>query len=159
MSAVSGKMAPVQDRSAEEGKGDGLDAALTRIGDRWSLLVVGALLGGPLRFNELQESLEGIATNVLSQRLKHLEGLGLVVASPYSERPPRFSYGLTASGRELAGAVLLLTRWGAEQAGVGGDGPAHAECGTPLEARWYCPTCARVLGDEEVGDGSEAGFI
>lgn len=130
-------------------RSDGLDAALARIGDRWSLLVVGSLLGGPLRFNDLQESLEGIATNVLSQRLRHLEGLGLVVATPYSRRPPRFTYGLTGDGRELAGAVRLLAQWGADQAGVAGDRPVHADCGTALEARWYCPTCARVLTDEE----------
>jgi len=135
---------------------EGLDAALARIGDRWSLLVVGALLAGPRRFNELQEGLDGIATNVLSQRLKHLERLGLVVATPYSERPPRYSYGLTASGSELAGAVRLLTQWGAQQAGVAAEGPIHAECGTPIEARWYCPTCSRVLTDEERDD---PGFI
>ena len=134
----------------------GLDAALTRIGDRWSLLVVNALLGGPLRFNQLQETLGGIATNVLSQRLKSLEQLGVVVATPYSERPPRYAYGLTAPGQELAGAVRLLTRWGADQAGELAEGPVHLECGTPLEARWYCPTCSRMLADDERED---PGFI
>jgi DNA-binding HxlR family transcriptional regulator len=134
-----------------QAQSDGLDAALARIGDRWSLLVVESLLTGPLRFNELQEALEGIATNVLSQRLKHLEGLGLVVATPYSRRPPRFSYGLTGAGRELAGAVRLLAQWGADRTGGTADRPTHAECGTALEARWYCPTCARVLTDEEPG--------
>lgn len=130
----------------------GLDAALTRIGDRWSLLVVGTLLGGALRFNQLQEAVGAIATNVLSQRLKHLESLGLVVATPYSHRPPRYAYGLTASGVELADVVRLLTKWGADQAGSPGEGPVHEECGTPLEAHWYCPTCARVLTDEELED-------
>jgi DNA-binding HxlR family transcriptional regulator len=144
-------MANVQDELTA-----GLDAALARIGDRWSLLVVGALLGGPLRFNQLQEALGGIATNVLSQRLKSLEGLGLIVATPYSHRPPRYAYGLTAPGEELAGAVRLLTKWGAEQAGGLDDGPVHAECGTPLEAHWYCPTCSRVLTDEELED---PGFV
>ncbi len=140
----------------QERPDDGLDAALTRIGDRWSLLVVSALLGGAMRFNELQESLGAIASNVLAQRLRHLEGLGLVVATPYSSRPPRYSYGLTVSGRDLAGAVRLLARWGAEQAGTPVDGPVHDECGTALEAHWYCPTCARTVTDEELG---EPGFI
>lgn len=140
----------------QEHLSDGLDAALSRIGDRWSLLVVGALLGGPLRFTELQETLDGIATNILSQRLKNLERLGVVVATPYQQRPARYSYGLTVAGEELAGAVRLLTKWGSEQAGTPTDGLLHAACGTALEAQWYCPTCARPLADEEVTD---IGFV
>ena len=80
-----------------------LDAALARVGDRWSLLVVEALLGGPQRFNDLLAAVPGVATNVLSQRLKRLESESVVIARPYSERPPRFSYELTAAGTELAG--------------------------------------------------------
>ncbi len=144
-------MVRVQERTA-----DGLDEALARIGDRWSLLIVRALLGGSMRFNELQESLGAIATNVLTQRLRQLGDLGLVVATPYSTRPPRFSYGLTASGHDLAGAVRLLARWGAEQAGTQAEGPVHGECGSALDAHWYCSTCARTVDDEELG---EPGFI
>src|SRR4051812_27477029 len=80
-----------------------LEWAAVRVGDRWTLLIVHALLGGPLRFGELGERLPGIATNVLSQRLKRLEGDGLVISNAYSARPPRFSYELTQAGRELAG--------------------------------------------------------
>ncbi len=50
-----------------------LAAALERVGDRWSLLVVDALLGGPRRYGDLQEGLPGIATNLLADRLRHLE--------------------------------------------------------------------------------------
>ena len=136
----------------QAGSGEGLEAALTRIGDRWSLLVVSALFGGPLRFNQLQEALGGIATNVLSQRLRNLEGLGVVVATPYSSRPLRYAYDLTASGHELAGAVRMLTEWGAARSGGTTGAPLHGECGTPLEARWYCPTCSRTVGDDEPDD-------
>jgi DNA-binding HxlR family transcriptional regulator len=73
--------------------------ALERVGDRWTLLVVAALLDGPRRFNELQEELDGIAPNVLSARLKALTEQALVVAQLYSERPPRFVSELTESGR------------------------------------------------------------
>ena len=62
-----------------------LDDALERVGDRWTLLVVAALLDGPRRFNDLQEELEGIAPNVLSARLKNLAEQALVVPQPYSE--------------------------------------------------------------------------
>jgi DNA-binding HxlR family transcriptional regulator len=124
-----------------------LDAALARVGDRWSLLVVEALLGGPQRFNDLLAAIPGVATNVLSQRLKRLESEAVVVARTYSERPPRFSYELTAAGAELAGALRLLASWGGTAAGT----PRHAACGTPLEPRWHCPTCSRPVDDPAEG--------
>lgn len=119
--------------------------ALARVGDRWTLLVVAALLDGPRRFNELQEELDGIAPNVLSARLKHLTEQGLLVAEPYSHRPPRFVYDLTESGRELAGALRLLADWGARTGG--GEPYRHEACGTVLEARWWCPSCEAVVDD------------
>ena len=128
-----------------------LDEALARVGDRWTLLIVQALLGGSRRFNDLAAALPGIAPTVLSQRLKHLEREAVVVSQPYSRRPLRFAYELTASGRELAGALRLLAQWGAERSGEG-DGLRHVACGTPLEARWYCPTCALPVDDDDAGD-------
>ena len=126
--------------------------ALARVGDRWTLLVVAALLEGEKRFGELQEELDGIAPNVLSGRLKLLGEQALVVARPYSERPPRFVYELTESGRELAGALRLLADWGA-RAGSQSEPLRHAACGTALEARWWCPSCEQVVDDDaEDGD-------
>ena len=124
--------------------------ALERVGDRWTLLVVAALLEGPKRFNELQEELEGIAPNVLSARLKALTEQALVLAQPYSERPPRFAYELSESGRELAGALRLLADWGARAGG--GEPYRHDVCGGVLEARWYCPACGVVTDDPDAED-------
>jgi DNA-binding HxlR family transcriptional regulator len=124
-----------------------LEAALERIGERWALLVVDGLLDGPKRFSDLQETVPGIAPNILSQRLKHLEREAIIVARPYQQRPLRLSYDLTAAGRELAGALRLLAQWGAR--GSGEAALRHSTCGSPLEARWYCPTCARVVEDAE----------
>jgi DNA-binding HxlR family transcriptional regulator len=125
--------------------------ALATIGDRWTLLLIAALLDGPRRFGELQNEVEGIAPNVLSQRLRRLERNVLVVAQPYSERPPRFVYELTAAGRELAGVLRLLAGWGARNA-EGASAPRHVACGTPIEARWWCPTCERAVSEEEGED-------
>ena len=122
--------------------------ALTTVGDRWTLQIVAALLERPLRFGELQEQVQGIAPNVLTQRLRSLERHALVIARPYSERPPRFVYELTTSGRELAGALRMIAGWGARHAG-GGATPRHTLCGTAMEARWWCPTCERPVSDEE----------
>lgn len=143
------------DTPAETSAVTPLGEAAARVGDRWSLLVVHALLGGPRRFNDLLADLPGLASNILSQRLRHLERQGVVVATPYSRRPPRFVYELTAAGHDLAGALLLLAEWGA---GRGGDNAAkgHAACGTPMEARWWCPTCGRVVDDDP---GDEIRFV
>jgi DNA-binding HxlR family transcriptional regulator len=122
--------------------------ALARVGDRWTLLVVAALLDGPMRFNELQEGLDGIAPNVLSARLKALTEQALVVAQPYSERPPRFAYELSEAGRELAGALRLLADWGARGSGE----PYRHDCGSALEARWWCPACEVVVDDPDADD-------
>lgn len=128
-----------------------LAAALERVGDRWSLLLIEALLDGPRRFGELSDSISGIAPNILSERLKRLEGERIVRSTPYSDRPPRFSYALTDEGQELAGVLRLLADWGSR-------GSAHAEpmrhsaCGTPVEARLWCPTCARSLDEPEADE-------
>jgi DNA-binding HxlR family transcriptional regulator len=136
-----------QQSEVREGAPSPLADALMRVGDRWTLLVVQALLAGPRRFNELLEDIPGIAANILSQRLKRLEHEALVVSRPYSERPPRAAYELTAEGKELAGALRLLALWGARHA-LPAEAPRHQACGTPLEARWYCPTCDHLVEDE-----------
>jgi DNA-binding HxlR family transcriptional regulator len=128
-----------------------LAAALDSVGDRWTLLLVEALMEGPRRFGDLQEALSGIAPNVLSQRLKRLEGEGLALAEPYSDRPPRFVYELTAAGRELAGTLRLLADWGARHRDAA-ELPRHSVCGSPVEARWWCPTCARPVEGDEAED-------
>jgi DNA-binding HxlR family transcriptional regulator len=133
---------------ADARAGSALGAALERVGDRWSLLIVDALLDGPLRFGELQQAVTGIAPNILSQRLRRLEQEQIIITRPVSERPPRLRYGLSEDGRELAGALRLLADWGA-RTDAGSEPLRHRTCGTPLEARWYCPTCARAVLESE----------
>jgi DNA-binding HxlR family transcriptional regulator len=153
---MTNEMAAIEETLEPQRSELGLDAtsrsaladALATVGDRWTLLVIAALLDGPRRFGDLQEEVAGIAPNVLTQRLRQLERNALVVARAYSERPPRFVYELSAAGQELAGALRLLAGWGARNA-EGGTGPRHAACGTPMEARWWCPTCERTVADEE----------
>jgi DNA-binding HxlR family transcriptional regulator len=125
-----------------------LAAALERVGDRWSLLLVEALLPGPRRFNELAVAVTGIAPNILADRLRRLESERVVSATPYSERPPRFAYALTDEGQELAGALRLLADWGSRVSRES-EPLRHAACGTPVEARWYCPTCDRPVEGRE----------
>ncbi|MGH2427797.1 MAG: winged helix-turn-helix transcriptional regulator [Candidatus Limnocylindria bacterium] len=128
-----------------------LAAALERVGDRWSLLVIEALLPGPRRYGELQAQIAGIAPNILADRLRRLEAERVLRATPYSERPPRFTYSLTAEGLELAGAVRLLADWGG-QGSPHAEPMRHAACGTPVEARLWCPTCARPVDAPEADE-------
>jgi DNA-binding HxlR family transcriptional regulator len=130
----------------EETGGAGLAAAMEEIGDRWSLLVVEALLEGPQTFGDLESRIGGIAASTLSARLKHLGGIGLLLATPYSRRPVRYRYELTAGGRDLAGALRLLAGWGAARRG-GEPAVRHALCGTVAQARWWCPTCETPADD------------
>ena len=125
-----------------------LAAALERVGDRWSLLLIEALLAGPRCFGELSDAVEGIAPNILSERLKRLEGERIVRATPYSDRPPRFTYALTDEGHELAGVLRLLADWGSRGSATA-EPMRHSLCGTPVEARLWCPTCARTLDEPE----------
>ena len=136
---------------AERSDPSPLADALARVGDRWTLLVVGALIEGPRRFGDLQEAVPGIAPNILSQRLRHLEREALLLARPYSERPPRFAYELTTAGRELAGALRLLADWGGRDSEAA-EPARHGACGTPLEVRWYCPTCERTVDEDEADE-------
>jgi DNA-binding HxlR family transcriptional regulator len=132
-----------------------LEAALDRVGDRWSLLLVEALLDGPQRFGALSTAVPGIAPNILTDRLRRLERERIVVATPYQQRPPRMSYALTADGRDLASALRLLADWGGRGA-ADAEPLRHGPCGTPLEARWYCPTCESAV---EAHDAEESRTI
>ena len=97
----------------------GIARALDLVGERWALLVVRELVLGPRRFTDLREGLPGIATNVLSQRLRQLERNGIVARRRLP--PPAASnvYELTEYGQELVPIMLALGRWGARSIGYG----------------------------------------
>src|SRR3954470_17408099 len=103
----------------EQTRTSALDVALGRVGDRWSFLVVEALLDGPRRFNDLTAALPGIAANILTDRLRRLERERVLVSRTYQQRPARQEYALTEDGRELAGVLRLLAAWGASGYGPG----------------------------------------
>jgi DNA-binding HxlR family transcriptional regulator len=85
---------------------------LDLIGDKWSLLVVRDLLQGSVTYGELQNSREGIPTNILADRLRKLEEAGLIAKSAYQEHPVRYTYTLTEKGKELKDVLGAIVRWG-----------------------------------------------
>ncbi len=84
---------------------------LDLVGDRWSLLIVRDLLTGKKRYGEFLESPEKIPTNILAERLKHLESAGIIKRKLYSWHPPRAEYHLTAKGRGLASVLQAMYAW------------------------------------------------
>jgi len=86
--------------------------SLDIVGDKWTLLVVRDLLHGKSTYGELANSPEGIPTNILADRLKRLEGAGIIVSTPYQQRPIRYAYKLTQKGSALGEVLLAFVRWG-----------------------------------------------
>lgn len=88
---------------------------LNRIGDKWSVMVVGMLgKNGTLRFNELKRMINGVSQRMLTLTLRNLERDGLVTRTIYPEVPPRVEYSLTALGKTLQGPISALWDWSAE---------------------------------------------
>lgn len=86
--------------------------SLDIMGDKWSLLVVRDLLHGKRTYGEIANSPERIPTNVLAERLRRLEGAGIIVRTPYQDRPMRCAYTLTPKGEALGDVLLAIVRWG-----------------------------------------------
>lgn len=85
--------------------------ALDRIGDRWTILVVGSLADGPKRFSELARRVEGVSQKMLTQTLRGLERDGLVTRTVHATVPPRVDYELTDLGRTLRAPIAALEQW------------------------------------------------
>jgi DNA-binding HxlR family transcriptional regulator len=86
---------------------------LNRIGDKWSVMVVGMLARGTLRFNELKRQINGISQRMLTLTLRNLERDGLVTRTIYPEIPPRVEYELTELGKTLREPIGALWDWSA----------------------------------------------
>ena len=90
---------------------------LDRIGDRWTVLIVGALDGRPMRFTEIAGQVEGISQKMLTQTLRGLERDGLVTRTVHPEVPVRVVYSLTGPGRTLLEPLRALQEWSIENLG------------------------------------------
>ena len=98
-------------------RGDAFDpdcptrVVLDRIGDKWTVLVIGALQDGPLRFSVLRARIGGVAAKVLTQTLRAMERDGLLTRTVHAQVPPRVDYELTDLGVSLLEAVSTLVAW------------------------------------------------
>lgn len=88
--------------------------SLAKIANKWTAMIIIALSGGPLRFGELRDAVDGISGKVLADTLRDLERDGIVERTAYDEMPPRVEYELTTLGQTLHEPLTALGRW-AEQ--------------------------------------------
>ncbi|WP_067453750.1 winged helix-turn-helix transcriptional regulator [Nocardia alba] len=92
--------------------GRSIRETLDRVGDKWSVLVIGILaVSGPLRFTDLAQRVPGISQRMLTRTLRHLERDGLLSRTVYAEFPPRIEYRLTTLGDSLRVVVTALAQW------------------------------------------------
>lgn len=84
---------------------------LDLVGDKWTLLIVRDLILGKNRYGEFANSAEAIPTNILADRLKRLEQAGVVIKTPYCDKPVRYQYELTDKGRDLQPVLASMADW------------------------------------------------
>ena len=121
-------------------------AALSVVGDPWTLLILRDAFFGVKRFDEWQARL-GVARNVLAARLKSLVDAGVLETRLYSEHPPRKDYVLTQKGRDLAPVIVALKTWGDRYVYGESGRPMDLihDCGAPLKARLVCEACGETV--------------
>jgi DNA-binding HxlR family transcriptional regulator len=134
------------------------------VGEWWSMLLVRDAFLGVTRFDEFQRRL-GISRNILHERLNTLVDAGVLVRVPYSDRPPRHDYRLTAKGRDLWPVLTAMRQWGDRYAAPSGPPlvVTHRSCGAVTEAVLVCSACGESLGAHDVvaavGPGHEPGAL
>src|SRR5262245_27100574 len=88
-----------------------IQEVLDRVAGKWSILIMVAATGGPIRFTELERAIPSVSRRMLTLTLRHLERDGLITRTVYPTVPPKVEYELTPMARELRAAFLTLTEW------------------------------------------------
>lgn len=123
---------------------------LNIIGDKWSLLILHQLFTGCETYKELQDNLEGIPSNLLSERLKSMEEDELIQRELYQFHPPRYKYLLTEKGYDLEDVFTALILWGEKHLNKCFKRLVHKECSHSVEHRYYCSQCDKILISKEL---------
>lgn len=140
---------------------------LNIIGDKWSLLILHRILTGRETYKDIQEGLEGIPTNLLSERLKTMEADELIVRELYQDHPPRYRYTLTHKGYDLVDVFNSLMIWGEKHLNKCYKSLVHKDCKKKdkrdknnngrIEHKYYCSECNEFvdINDLEVIDPND----
>lgn len=121
-------------------------AAMTILGEKWSLLAIRELALGVHRFDEIQRN-TGAPRDILANRLRRLEEEGVLERRQYQERPVRHGYHLTASGNELRPILLALSQWGERWTPQVNTAEFMHTCGEVADVVHTCRAC----GEEVTG--------
>lgn len=120
--------------------------AFDRVGDRWSLYIVEQLMSGPVQFNELRRSVEGISQRMLTLTLRILERDGLISRTVYPTNPPAVEYALTQLGHTLLEPIQVLVKWASacqaqlKKRAKGSTGNTKSRQG---KSKWDCGNATR----------------
>jgi DNA-binding HxlR family transcriptional regulator len=98
----------------DEQDADFIREILDMVGDKWSVLIIGTLANGPVRYTTFVKSIPGISARMLTLTLKHLHRSGLIHRTAFAEVPPKVEYTLTPLGASLLTTVLALASWSAQ---------------------------------------------
>ncbi len=127
-------------------------SVLDCVGDRWTSLVLAAGFFGLQRFDNIAEAI-GIATNILSDRLKVLVNMGVFDRVPYRDRPVRYEYHLSHKGRDLYQHTIAIHEWATRWLIKPGNEPLllrHAPCDKLFNGEVVCSECDEVLDPHDV---------
>ena len=122
------------------------------VGDRWTSLVVAAAFFGLQRYDEIASSI-GIATNILSDRLKLLVRTGILDRTPYQQKPVRYEYHLSPKGRDLYAHTLAIHEWAERWLIKKGEQPLvleHKPCGKAFRSEMICDACGEKLEARDI---------
>lgn len=123
---------------------------LNIIGDKWTLLILRQIMLGYDTYTEIFDRLEGIPSNLLSDRLKCLEEDELITSQLYQAHPPRYNYLLTKSGKDLTDVFNSIILWGERNLKKCHKKLTHSECGHKVEQTYYCPQCDRTISCDDI---------
>jgi DNA-binding HxlR family transcriptional regulator len=126
--------------------------SLAIAGEPWTPLVIRDVYIGINRFDDIQRDL-GVSRKVLAERLRHLVGAGMLERRPYSERPLRHEYALTAMGQEFVDVLMAMVAWGDHWTAGEAGPPAlyrHSSCGQITHVVPHCSACGEEMHSTDV---------
>lgn len=123
---------------------------LNIIGDRWTLLIIHEIFLGKKTYKELEINLNGIASNLLANRLKELEKAGIILSELYQEHPRRYSYSITEKGKDLREVFNSIILWGHKYLEVCYKEIVDKSTKDPVKLVYYNSKTNQILSSDEI---------